>query len=130
MQRLQLLLQLVGGLGFLFWTMIITLAALSIGPGPPVNPISGYPKLLAIIGPLIGFVFCVIAAARKPSDFMFVLGVAVHTIFVIGIYHIHTRTDGGFLVTPFLSLGPILWIAFFISARCTRFMPNRATESN
>lgn len=106
------ILRIVGAVGLWLWPLLCGLAWLFRGfkPGGAQGGLTVVQGWLCVLAPTTAFIYYLYVADMSWTKRSVAAGVLVHCALLISVVVLVTATDGGFLVAPFLLVGPAAWV--------------------
>lgn len=117
MQKLPMIrtaLGVLGSLGLLIWPTLSFLSLLfhNWKPGGSQGGLSVYQSGFCALTLISVSAYYVWVAKTEWRAGLFGAGIVLHMALFVAIVMLASFTDGGFLIAPVISIGPVLWMAY------------------
>jgi hypothetical protein len=115
MRTARTILGIVGSIGFWAWPLVCGLAWLFRGfkPGGPQGGLTALQGWLCALAPTVAFIYYLCVAELRWTKRLLVFGMVVQFPLILSALVLVCATDGGFLVAPFLVVGPVAWVIYW-----------------
>jgi hypothetical protein len=109
------ILRIVGAIGIWAWPFLCGLAWLfhDFKPGGAQGGLTTVQGWLCALAPTVAFIYYRCVAEMRWTKRLFAVGVLAQFSLLLSVIVLVSATDGGFLVAPFLLVGPVVWVIYW-----------------
>lgn len=100
-----------GGVLWFFFSMLVLMFR-GFKAGGPQGGMSGLQWFLCLGAVMFGFIYYAVVSMSQWTRPLLIVGGVIHVAALIAIVSILSFSDGGFIIAPFLLIGPVVWLAY------------------